>query len=491
MEILNKHIAGTPPDAVYIGRGSPMGNLKVIGKDGTRAEVIDWYKGWLFDRLIERDEKVEKAFRALNADSRLLCFCSPRPCHGEVIVKYWEEINTAPSYEEGLSALRSKLGKAIPEPLNDSKEQMERYKLWLIDKLISRDPTVTQDFKELSLTKELIPEEFRGIYKLSEEVLLPLHRKLMVPDEYDNVLLKLTRAYGKMPAYGPLTDGIDHINIYSKGRTILGRSLTNFAHCGFQHPDHGHFNSVEGFWYWLATGKQFDDLRTLSGFQAKEVGRKYPRIDIKNFKQEIKEALLCRLESDPRLKAQLAESDLPFTHYYYYGNPENCKVIAHDDALWLVNWWEKLRLFARKKAYRVIVAGSRGIDDLRIIRSAIEESGFVAVEFVSGTAIGADRLGEQVAAELEIPVRRFPAQWDKHGKAAGMFRNREMGDYADALIAVWDGVSPGTKSMIDYMLKLGKPVFIKTTKEQNFVSTSMLSSDPLPKEDTVTYTSLE
>lgn len=481
MEILNKHLHGTPSDATYIGRGSPLGNLKVIGKDGTRAEVIDWYKGWLFDRLIERDGKVEKVFRDLNKDSRLLCFCTPRPCHGEVIVKYWEEINEAPSYEEGLVALSKKFGKTPSVTAQNNKENMERYKLWLIEKLISRDPTVTQDFKELSLTKELIPDEFRGIDKLSEEVLLPLHRKLMEPDAYDTALLKLTRAYGKMPAYGPVTDGIDHINIYSKGRTVLGRSLTNFAPCVFRHPEYGDFNSVEGFWYWLATGKQYDDLRALSGFQAKEAGRRYPRIDIKNFKQEIRGALLCRLEADPKLKAQLAESELPFTHYYYYGNPENCKVVAQDDALWLVHQWEILRLYARKKAYRVIVAGSRGIKDIDVVREAIKESGFIAVEFVSGTAAGVDRLGEQVANEVEIPVRRFPADWDKHGKAAGMIRNREMGDYADALVALWDGESPGTKGMIDYMRKLGKPYFVKKLSKEY----------PLSKEHTLTYISLE
>ena len=54
----------------------------------------------------------------------------------------------------------------------------------------------------------------------------------------------------------------------------------------------------------------------------------------------------------------------------------------------------------------------------------------------------------------------FNADWNKHGRAAGPMRNKQMADYADVLIAVWDGQSKGTKNMIDQMNKLNKPVFI-------------------------------
>jgi len=47
-----------------------------------------------------------------------------------------------------------------------------------------------------------------------------------------------------------------------------------------------------------------------------------------------------------------------------------------------------------------------------------------------------------------LPVKRFPANWKEHHKAAGPIRNREMAKYADALVAIWDGESKGTKSMI-------------------------------------------
>lgn len=74
------------------------------------------------------------------------------------------------------------------------------------------------------------------------------------------------------------------------------------------------------------------------------------------------------------------------------------------------------------------------------------------VEIVSGTARGADRLGERFAHEFGCKLKQFPADWSK-GRQAGMLRNIEMGNYADALVAFWDGKSRGTKFMIDYAKK--------------------------------------
>ena len=54
----------------------------------------------------------------------------------------------------------------------------------------------------------------------------------------------------------------------------------------------------------------------------------------------------------------------------------------------------------------------------------------------------------------------FIPDWDKDGRSAGYKRNAEMAEYADALIAVWDGDSKGTKHMIECMNKLNKKVYI-------------------------------
>lgn len=91
------------------------------------------------------------------------------------------------------------------------------------------------------------------------------------------------------------------------------------------------------------------------------------------------------------------------------------------------------------------------------MRSAIELSNYQITEVVSGTARGVDKLGETWAESAGIPVRRFPANWRKFGRAAGGFRNSEMADYADAAVILWDGESSGTLDMIDKMRRREKP----------------------------------
>lgn len=111
---------------------------------------------------------------------------------------------------------------------------------------------------------------------------------------------------------------------------------------------------------------------------------------------------------------------------------------------------------------RVIIAGGRDITDqsfvFRNITSVLFEGG--VTEVVCGGARGVDALGKQWAESVGVPVKMFPADWNKHGKGAGPIRNVEMGEYADALIAIWDGQSRGTKHMVDTMLSLGKEVHV-------------------------------
>jgi predicted Rossmann fold nucleotide-binding protein DprA/Smf involved in DNA uptake len=78
-----------------------------------------------------------------------------------------------------------------------------------------------------------------------------------------------------------------------------------------------------------------------------------------------------------------------------------------------------------------------------------------SIQVVSGMARGADQLGLDYANEKGLKVYCFPADWEKHGKKAGYIRNQQMADFADALIAFWDGQSPGTKMMIDLAEKQG------------------------------------
>ena len=105
---------------------------------------------------------------------------------------------------------------------------------------------------------------------------------------------------------------------------------------------------------------------------------------------------------------------------------------------------------------KVIIAGSRNFNDYQFLEKEIDKLDIEIDTIVSGCAKGADTLGIQYAVEHEIPIKCFPAEWDKYGKSAGFIRNKEMGDYADYLIAFWDGQSRGTKHMIDYMKMIGK-----------------------------------
>lgn len=113
---------------------------------------------------------------------------------------------------------------------------------------------------------------------------------------------------------------------------------------------------------------------------------------------------------------------------------------------------------------KVIIAGSRTITDYNIVLDAVLESSayiFPITEIVSGCARGVDLLGEKYAKLNNLSIKKFPANWNEYGKLAGPIRNRQMAEYADSLIAIWDGKSKGTKNMIDTMKMLNKKFFVK------------------------------
>lgn len=110
---------------------------------------------------------------------------------------------------------------------------------------------------------------------------------------------------------------------------------------------------------------------------------------------------------------------------------------------------------------RLIIAGSRTIKQSEDQICALLNSHNIqeVTEVVCGMAYGIDQSGKEWADNYSIPVAPFPADWDKYGKAAGHIRNKEMAEYADALLLIWDGESKGSKNMKETMLKLGKPVY--------------------------------
>lgn len=129
---------------------------------------------------------------------------------------------------------------------------------------------------------------------------------------------------------------------------------------------------------------------------------------------------------------------------------------------------------------KVIVAGSRSIRLYTIVEKAINRAFnqwlredlahwklYIQPEIVSGGAYGVDFFGEQYANKHKLPLKVFPADWDRFGKSAGIRRNLEMSKYADRLIAVWDGQSRGTQHMINCMQKAAKPVYIHKETNEN------------------------
>ena len=95
---------------------------------------------------------------------------------------------------------------------------------------------------------------------------------------------------------------------------------------------------------------------------------------------------------------------------------------------------------------KTIIAGGRDYSlteaDYRKLDSLREKIS----EVVCGCARGADTCGEQWAERNGIPVKRFPALWDTYGKRAGILRNVEMANYAEALVVFPGG--RGTEHML-------------------------------------------
>jgi len=79
--VLNKKLSGVPPGAVYIGRPSKWGNPFVIGKHGTRDQVVARYRAYLL-----ANAALMAALPEL-AGKHLVCWCAPDACHGDVLVE--------------------------------------------------------------------------------------------------------------------------------------------------------------------------------------------------------------------------------------------------------------------------------------------------------------------------------------------------------------------------------------------------------------------
>ena len=110
----------------------------------------------------------------------------------------------------------------------------------------------------------------------------------------------------------------------------------------------------------------------------------------------------------------------------------------------------------------VIVCGSRSFNNYSTLCDALDD--FLQqfpneqICIVSGCARGADALAIQYAEERNLQLLRFPANWKRFGKSAGIIRNFQMLEIANICFGFHDGVSRGTA----HMLRISRKKNIRT-----------------------------
>ena len=101
---------------------------------------------------------------------------------------------------------------------------------------------------------------------------------------------------------------------------------------------------------------------------------------------------------------------------------------------------------------RVAVVGSRFFTDydyMKSILDGINDRNGISV-IISGGARGADSLGERYARENGIEFVLFAADWDKHGKAAGPIRNKQLIEEGKPDLVVAFNPGKGTRNTISH-----------------------------------------
>jgi phage tail protein X len=130
---------------------------------------------------------------------------------------------------------------------------------------------------------------------------------------------------------------------------------------------------------------------------------------------------------------------------------------------------------------KLVIAGSRSIAAKpktidRICQKAQINTDLIT-EVVSGKARGIDTAGELFAETKAITVKDFPADWTKYGKGAGPIRNKQMAEYCDFGIIIWDGYSSGSLNMMDHMNKLRKPYYLVIVEKSGNFRTRWVNGD--------------
>ena len=178
-------------------------------------------------------------------------------------------------------------------------------------------------------------------------------------------------------------DGIDHINIYSKGKTILGKQLSNMYYFSFNY-DGLDFNSVEQAWHYYKFIKinpnianQIISMNNI--YEIKKYAKKYNNetseyVQSNEFRNLIQKIIETRLHKDSKLCLILRNSVLPFKHYYTFGNENSYKVINESIKYdWLIEiitnfriklWFDYLDDLLHKYGYLCVKVSHNDNNDL-------------------------------------------------------------------------------------------------------------------------------
>lgn len=146
-------------------------------------------------------------------------------------------------------------------------------------------------------------------------------------------------------ALTPEGDGVDHINVYTRGHTALGRSLSNLADIPVDHPTLGRFRTLEGLWFWAATGMTNNMLRVVNGYDARKIGSNMPKVWDDKFQTLIKVGIAAKILGNTELFETLrtAYTHLPLHHYYCYGKGDKVKVVVPKGHRWQMETIEQIR----------------------------------------------------------------------------------------------------------------------------------------------------
>lgn len=158
-----------------------------------------------------------------------------------------------------------------------------------------------------------------------------------------------TKMFRKASDIDPSKDGVDYLNMYSNCVTRLGKKLSHFALTPFVHPYFGPFKSMEGFWFYMRTGKQHDSLRYLYGLRAKGEGKQLPMVHNPNFQEDILAGNYQKIIQDEGLLKSFITSTLPLTHFYLFHQKSDTGeilgriVVFPKNSDWLIDGMEDIR----------------------------------------------------------------------------------------------------------------------------------------------------